>query len=365
MTLMNFTICVVAAVFVWYSNRPVPGLKSVAWGFVSIGVGFALAYLLKPVLGRGATWFGNIAMTGGMLCLLDAALRFRNFRPIPWWLITSVCTPFLIAQTYLLFIRNDRPLRVAVLAVLMSSIAFAGTVVTLYKTRREDRITSGIIAFGFAIYGATQVLRIFTSLAPVPNPDPPIVLVIINLAIIAALFGVSTATNLKLKERIEKLAFLDPLTGLPNRRAFDERLDRIHTKSIATASQVALYYIDLDRFKSINDRFGHQTGDLVLTQVAAKLSALVHREDCLARLGGDEFAVVTERFPSRQAAALLQQQLCQALLEPIVVTGIPMDLTISCGLAFYPEDVAHPADLLREADAEMYQMKRRESSVLN
>lgn len=361
MTLVNFTICVIAALFVWFTNRPIVGLKSVAYGFIAISIGFALAYLLKPVLGRGAIWFGNVAMTGGMFFLLDGALGFRNFRRMPWWLAAGISIPFLIAQTYLLFVRDDRPLRVAILAFLMSSIALAGAAVMSYKVRREDRVTFGIIAFGFTIYAATQILRIVGSLATVPAPDPPLVLLIINVAIIAALFGLSTATNLKLKERIEKLAFLDSLTGLPNRRAFDDRLDRVHTRSIATNSPVALFYIDLDRFKSINDRYGHQMGDIVLKQVATRLASFVHQDDCLARLGGDEFAVLTERYATRLAATPLLDQLCHALSEPIVVIGISFDLSVSCGMAFYPDDVSHPHDLLREADIEMYQMKRRVS----
>ena len=357
MTLVNFTICVVAALFVWSSNRPIPGLKSVLIGFSSITIGFALAYLLKVPLGRGAIWIGNIAMTAGLLFLLDAALLFRNFRRMPWWLLTALCTPFLLAQTYLLFVRDDRPLRVVVLAVLMSAIGFAGAAVMLYRVRREDRATSGIIAFGFAIYAATQVLRIYTSLT-FAAPDPPFVLFVINIAMIAALFGVSTATNLKLKERIEKLAFLDPLTELPNRRAFDDRLDRVHTKSIATNSPVALIYIDLDRFKAVNDQFGHETGDAVLKEVAGRLTAFVQPEDCLARLGGDEFAVLTERCATRMSAKLLLDQLCSAVSEPLLIAGVHMDVSVSCGLAFYPEDVKHPSELLREADLEMYQMKR-------
>ncbi len=363
MTLVNFTICVLAVLFLWYTNRSVAGLKSILWGFLSISAGFALAYLCKPVLGRAATWFGNTAMTGGLLFLLDGALCFRNFRRMPAWLLTTVCGPFLIAQTYLLYIRDDRPLRVAVLSILMACIAFAGAGVMCLKVRREDRVTFGIVAFGFATYGTSQVLRFCTSLSAVPNPDPQIGLFVMNIAMVGALFGLSTATNFKLNERIEKLALMDPLTGLPNRRAFDDRLDCVHTKSIATGSPVALYYIDIDRFKAVNDLFGHHIGDMVLKEVAVRLSNAVHENDCVVRLGGDEFVVLSERFPTRASAEPLLQQLCRCLSEPLAIGGVKLDLSVSCGLAFYPEEGNHPSELLREADAEMYLMKRRFTSV--
>ncbi len=364
MTLVNMVIASIAAIFVWRVNRPMAGLSTMASGLGVICLSFGIAFFAKPLLGKSASWLGNIGMIAGTLVILHGTRQFRGFGKLASWLAVLMGLPFVVAETYFMFVQDMKPLRHALFALTIAVICFAGAWTMSCRVAREDRFIYGISALGLLLYGGMQTVRAVWVLLPGQGSAtdkgwlPTLTLLILNVCLIGCLFGLSTATNLKLRKRIEKLAFCDPLTGLPNRRTFDERLDLAHSRSVATGSCVALIYVDLDRFKTVNDRFGHDAGDLALKQVADRLSAVVHLDDCLARVGGDEFVVLTERFSTRADVLALMARLQNCMREPIDVSGAPIFLTLSCGMAFYPEDVSSTSDLIREADAGMYVVKR-------
>jgi diguanylate cyclase (GGDEF)-like protein len=154
-------------------------------------------------------------------------------------------------------------------------------------------------------------------------------------------------------------AYHDALTGLPNRALF---LDRLHQAVVYLRRQpgrLALLFLDLDRFKYINDSLGHTVGDEVLRNVAKRLVACVREEDALARLGGDEFALLLTRATDREQVASKAQRLLQSLDQPQYVAGRELHVGASIGIALFPDDAREPDVLLRNADVAMYQAKFR------
>jgi len=149
----------------------------------------------------------------------------------------------------------------------------------------------------------------------------------------------------------------DPLTGLPNRALFFDRLNHAIDHGMRRRELLAVVYLDLDGFKPVNDRLGHGVGDQVLTQTAARLSLVVRRSDTIARLGGDEFGVLFERLPDRATAVALMDGLQTALRDPIIVGPHSCQLSLSAGLALYPDDGTNADALISFADEQMYLQK--------
>ena len=158
-----------------------------------------------------------------------------------------------------------------------------------------------------------------------------------------------------LEEELSYRALHDPLTGLANRALLIERMHHALARHGRHARPSHLFYLDLDGFKAVNDRFGHAAGDAVLVQLAQRIIALLRPTDTAARLGGDEFAVLCEDAEPHHAAAIANR-LCAAAAEPFVVDGVEIRLSAAVGSC--PAHLAEPNDLLREADRRMYETKQ-------
>ncbi|MGH9075286.1 MAG: diguanylate cyclase domain-containing protein, partial [Acidimicrobiales bacterium] len=152
-------------------------------------------------------------------------------------------------------------------------------------------------------------------------------------------------------------ALHDPLTGLANRALLRERVERAISSAEHGHWQVGLVLLDLDGFKDVNDALGHDRGDLLLCQVARRLSRTLRRGDTLARLGGDEFAACLRRLPAGAGTDGVAQRLLEAFAEPFQIEGSAFRLTASMGLARYPDHAATCSELLRRADLAMYRAK--------
>jgi len=161
------------------------------------------------------------------------------------------------------------------------------------------------------------------------------------------------------EEIVSYHAYYDVLTGLPNRALFRDRLRQAIAQARRRRSHLAVMFIDLDRFKLVNDTYGHVRGDLFLQQVAGRLRRQLRSSDTLSRLGGDEFTVLVPDLRSQEDAALKAQQFLDALRRPFVVEGEELSATASIGLAVFPEHGASEDELIRNADLAMYQVKRR------
>jgi diguanylate cyclase (GGDEF)-like protein/PAS domain S-box-containing protein len=160
--------------------------------------------------------------------------------------------------------------------------------------------------------------------------------------------------------RIEELAYTDPLTSLPNRRRFEERMESALWQARLDGSAVALLFLDLDGFKAVNDALGHAAGDELLQVVADRLRGRLRRGDLLARLGGDEFLaglLGLDPATAAEEAGAVAEQLCAALTEPVVVGTTSVQVRVSVGVSVHPDDGAEFGPLLQRADARMYARK--------
>jgi diguanylate cyclase (GGDEF)-like protein/PAS domain S-box-containing protein len=172
---------------------------------------------------------------------------------------------------------------------------------------------------------------------------------------------IEDVTDRKLLEaELSYRALHDPLTGLANRALLTERLEHALARHGRHSRPSHLFYLDLDGFKAVNDRFGHAAGDAVLAQLAQRIIGLLRAGDTAARLGGDEFAVLCEDAEPQHAMAIADR-LCAAAAEPFVVDG--MEITLSAAIGSCPAHLAEPADLLREADRRMYETKQRRTAL--
>ncbi len=162
--------------------------------------------------------------------------------------------------------------------------------------------------------------------------------------------------------RLAHLAYHDPLTGLANRFRFQEQLERALQRAHTNHGQVSILFIDLDRFKRVNDGWGHATGDELLCHVAQRFATAIRGNDLLARLGGDEFLALIDcsaarRTQGRSIALQIASRITAALIEPITLSNTSATVTASVGIATYPHDASTATELIHRADMAMYLAK--------
>jgi len=159
------------------------------------------------------------------------------------------------------------------------------------------------------------------------------------------------------EQELYELATHDTLTGLPNRFFFSERFMHAMARAKRAGHLVGLLYLDLDRFKPVNDSLGHKCGDRLLQTVARRIKRSVREEDTIARLGGDEFAVILEHLSRPRDAAATARKLLRALARPFLLEGHNASITASIGITVYPLDGDDVETLLKRADGAMYRAK--------
>jgi diguanylate cyclase (GGDEF)-like protein len=157
---------------------------------------------------------------------------------------------------------------------------------------------------------------------------------------------------------LQRQALYDELTGLPNRRLLAERLTQMLAIAEREGHLVALFYVDLDGFKQVNDEFGHAFGDLLLNGVAHRMLARARKSDTLARMGGDEFTWLVTHLLNKAQAARLAEEMLRTLTEPFEIEGHTIAISASIGISLFPEDSTDPAGLIQRADTAMYAAKR-------
>jgi Amt family ammonium transporter len=161
-----------------------------------------------------------------------------------------------------------------------------------------------------------------------------------------------------LERELENRALHDYLTGLPNRALFTDRLEHALLRASRAGRRIAMIYIDLDRFKPVNDRAGHAAGDELLREIASRLRTVVRQGDTVARLGGDEFAVLLESMRTEAEATNTAARIVNLIRKPCFVAGSEFQVGASAGVAISNEETEDPEDLVRQADMAMYEAKR-------
>lgn len=159
--------------------------------------------------------------------------------------------------------------------------------------------------------------------------------------------------------KVLRQAQFDELTGLPNRRLFQERLQRALERARRGRHGGAVAMLDLDDFKTVNDRLGHKAGDTILVEAAGRLTACTRATDTVARFGGDEFLILLDDIGVRSNAARIMRKLQRALVQPFCVDGRVLQLRVSSGISHFPADSDDQDELIRLADSAMYRAKRQ------
>jgi diguanylate cyclase (GGDEF)-like protein len=219
---------------------------------------------------------------------------------------------------------------------------------------------ANLVAGCLAIVSATKI----SGMAFTEMHDGQLLLFLVSLPIlmVGGLFvAASLAERHQSELRLDMLANHDPLTGLPNRAYLQDFLNLTLARAQRSTGQVSLLFVDLDRFKTINDSEGHEVGDQVLRLVASRLDETLRTDDFVARLGGDEFAVVISHPPVERAASRVAGKIVAVLSEPFRVGNRSYSISASIGISVYPDDGLDAATLLKQSDLAMYQAKQRRS----
>ncbi len=246
------------------------------------------------------------------------------------------------------------------LGVILLLAALNFVVATLYW-RQFRRPTAGVLTtvFGFVAWGAVfpvgALLAIFAPSVHVESEAWNIPKYFVAVGMILILLEDQI-------QRSEYLAYHDELTGLPNRRLLEDRLEQALSRAARTGKNVAVLLLDLDHFKEVNDTYGHRIGDLVLQQVVMRLASRMRVSDTLARSGGDEFTVISD-VADAHGAQVLVSNLETAFIVPFRLEGLVVHTGLSIGLALYPDDGRTPDELYAAADRAMYISKRASRSA--
>lgn len=159
------------------------------------------------------------------------------------------------------------------------------------------------------------------------------------------------------EERLRYMAYHDPLTGLANRNRLEQFISRILDRSRRYSESFALLFIDLDYFKNINDKIGHEAGDLLLKIIADRLKKAVRNTDIVARHGGDEFVIVVTDVNKSEGVAVIAEKILQGVMEAVIVKGKEIYITASIGISLYPLDGQNMQTLMQNADLALYRAK--------
>jgi diguanylate cyclase (GGDEF)-like protein len=254
--------------------------------------------------------------------------------------------------------------RVGVRSLVLGVVLLASAWV-VRPTGTGPRAGRRLVAVGFALFGAQQLHYFALAWGRLLGREIPgyagylgtvdfLLEWVIGLGMVMALLEEQRAGAMASARQAEHLAYHDPLTGLPNRRLLLDRLDVALAHARRYGNRVALLFVDLDRFKVINDSLGHSTGDELLRQVAGRLRAAVREEDTLARLGGDEFVLLLPQLEAPTGAGEVARKVLETLREPFVVGGRELFVTASAGVSVAPDDGEDGETLLRHADIAMY-----------
>lgn len=214
-----------------------------------------------------------------------------------------------------------------------------------------EKITYVVIAIVIFVLLTLWILQIILT----PLSDK----IIINAQALYREIENSKKELMEINCKLEKMALKDSLTNLPNRYGFKEKIEQAIGYATRNKKYLALFFIDIDNFKTINDSLGHSVGDLFLTEIASRLKQATRAEDHLARLGGDEFAIVFENINKKTDLSTVANKLKSSLSLPVTLNNKPYNCSASIGIAVYPFAGTTADQLLKNADIAMYRAKER------
>jgi diguanylate cyclase (GGDEF)-like protein len=297
---------------------------------------------------------------GVVLVALTATslLAWNWYRETPSYLFGLLLASVVFSSVLIWMVARNR-------ADLGINVILAGLnfVVAVLYWRHFQRATAGVLTtvFGFVAWGAVFPISMFLQLY---SPSTIVESETWNIPKYFVAVGMILTLLEDQIHKNEYLAYHDALTGLPNRRLLEDRLERALAHAARAGRKVAVLLLDLDRFKEVNDTYGHRIGDLALQQVVLRLSSRMRASDTLARSGGDEFTVVSD-VSDEHGADILLSALESALAVPLKVEGQFIQTGVSIGVALYPDHGHSPDELRAAADHAMYIAKRGARSSEN
>jgi diguanylate cyclase (GGDEF)-like protein len=225
-----------------------------------------------------------------------------------------------------------------------------------------------LVAASFVVFGVSQFQLIGLDLLVNPAAPRTTYNIFIGFSEFVLIFAMGLGVVIWLLEeqheaaksnaaQVEQLALHDPLTGLPNRKLFLDHLNIAIPQARRAKSKLAVLFVDLDRFKLVNDSLGHAVGDKLLQVIASRLRAVLRESDTVARMGGDEFTVLAPVVHTVEDAIAVARKIREAIKEAIAIEGRELFVTASTGIAIFPDDGADALTLLKNADAAMYRAK--------
>jgi diguanylate cyclase (GGDEF)-like protein len=356
-----------AALLTWGGRRtPDVGLRRDLLRFIIFGVVVgpavgALAGTLGGVVLAGGGWWprlpqwfvgdavGALVVAPAALLVASGGWRWPSPREIgaialllagtllavgPWEFSGEVGLPFLVAPAMIAFVAWTGPSGAAVGVLALSAMVIGVTATDHGPFVRADTFDGIVVAQMFLVMAALSSLT--------------------TAALLREL-----VSRAELEQRLRAKALTDNLTGLANRQLLFDRIDRASQRLSRTPGRLALLFIDLDRFKALNDTLGHVSGDEVLIQVGRRLRAVVRGHDTVARLGGDEFLILAEELEAVEHAEALAERVIRTLSEPFSCPGGVARIDASVGYAVIDEPIDAAETLVAAADRAMYAAKRQ------
>ena len=366
MTLVTVLVVSFATFFASSLNRRVAGIRQFARGLLLLAFGAVLGIARVVVPGNAIFVLCNAFMVGGMMTAVNGIRAFRGMKRYSRATVGVASGVITLFYCYWLFAHDEIGMRVGVISAAFALLSVDAAVSMFRRVSRHDRLVywPTSFAFGFAaFYMTVRAVSAFSGrygtsiFAPVPVEIACTICA--NIAYVGCAFGMLVASNTRLRVEAEKKALIDPLTNLPNRRLFWDRLMEAEERALATNRKFGLIYFDLDDFKMVNDQLGHDVGDDLLRRVSRSMARTLRLVDCLGRIGGDEFVVLVEDVSTHDHVETLARRLKSAVEREPVASGSLGPTRISYGIALFPDDGRHAHDALRQADAAMYVAKQR------
>ncbi len=343
----------------------------------SVGMGLGLGYNMPsahPVRLLTATLSGIFGYTNiaWLLFGIYELLRRRPVRIRFYWRTLAAVAAFGVI-TSLLFIGPDAVsskryfVRIGIRS-LIASVAYLGSSIAFWQVRKRRRgVGFSMFSVALLLYALQQAYQVGVSFgwSFFAQSAGTIYLGYIGF-LLQAVTGMSMIACLLEDEReaselatveMEHLAYHDALTGLPNRPLFMDRLIMAVAQASRSNQKIAVFFLDLDRFKDINDSLGHSMGDGLLKAVAERIRRCVREGDTVARFGGDEFTLLIPRIDHVEDAAKIAQKILETLKIPFSIADHELFVTTSVGISIYPNDGGDPETLVRNADTAMYRAK--------
>ncbi|MFC4259681.1 GGDEF domain-containing protein [Marinobacter lacisalsi] len=369
LTLMLFSLVFGLGMFAYSREHPkFSGIKTIGTGYFLIGGGGVLLGLrhfihdfASIVLANIAIVIGVVLIYRGLFKFIGISLRFER------WLSPILVVLLAAVMYFYTFHTPDVNLRIQAFSIVFAAACFIGASGLLQHREIHNRMVARMLIAMFLLVGAFFIFRFIWSFYEIPPDDFMNAGFLSALAIIAGEFLVILSSfctiwmsSDELQDELSDIARIDPLTGIYNRRAFDECCDIEFSRALRSGTTFAIIMCDLDHFKKINDQHGHHIGDEVLRRFAAILQDRIRQHDVVARFGGEEFVLLLPNNNTEQGLQVAEQ--IRATTEATQITlndDISVTLSASFGVAHYCAGDSDWSAVLHRADNALYAAKKQ------